>query len=112
MKQPTPEIRTSERVAIALCVASVLAMAVAVLGGSQLDKAFNSRSLATVVLAAWCLAGAGAAIAAVVDAYVKPDGEDLGYWTTVAAAVFGVLSLLALVGIAIGASGVAETQLG
>ncbi|MDQ3571297.1 MAG: hypothetical protein M3383_00370 [Actinomycetota bacterium] len=112
MTRPIPEIRTSERSAIALCAAAVFAIAVAVLAGSQLDKAFNSQTAAIAVLAAWCLSGGGAAIAAVVDAYVKPEGEDLGYWTTVAAAVFGVLTLLALVGIAIGASGVAETEFG
>jgi peptidoglycan/LPS O-acetylase OafA/YrhL len=112
MMGPIPAIRTSERAAIALCVAAILAMGAAVLAGSQLDKAFNSRAAATAVLAVWCLTGGGAAIAAVVDAYVKPEGEALGYWTTVAAVVFGLLSLVALVGIAIGASGVTETQLG
>lgn len=103
-----PEIRTQQATAIVLCVTAVAAMAVSVLAGSQLDSALGSRTAATVVLAAWCLAGGAAAIGAVVDAYVKPEGEELALGVTIAAALFAVLSLLALVGIAIGASGVVE----
>ncbi len=105
------QLRTSERMAIALAVTALIGVGVAVLAGSQLEKAFNSTPAATVLLVLWCLTGVGAAIAALVDAYVKPDGEELGYWVTVAATTFAVLSLLALVGIALGASGVTDTKL-
>jgi cytochrome bd-type quinol oxidase subunit 2 len=110
MSDLIPEIRTSRNVAIGLCVAALAALPVAVLFGHQLEDPLGSEAASIAVLAVWCLAGAGAAIAAIVDAYVRPDGELLGLITTIVATVFAVLALVVFVGIVVGATGVVETE--
>ena len=84
----TPEIRTRPPTAIAICLGAVLSLGIASLAGSQLEKLLDSQTAATVVLVLWCVLGCAAAIAAVVDAYVKPEGERLGLATTIAATDF------------------------
>jgi hypothetical protein len=110
MSDLIPEIRTSRNVAIVLCVAALAALPVALLFGHQLEDPLGSEAASIAVLAVWCLAGAGAAIAAIVDAYVRPDGELLGLITTIVATVFAVLALVVCVGIVVGATGVVETE--
>lgn len=105
-----PEVRTSRQVAITLCVGTVIALAVAVLFGHQLEAPLQSETGSVVVLTIWCLLGAGAAITAIVDAYVRPEGERLGLITTIAATVFGVLALVVFIGIVVGATGVVDEQ--
>lgn len=110
MSDLIPEIRTSRSTAIALCVAAVAALALAALFGDQLSDPLGSETAALVVLVVWCLAGTGAAIAAIVDAYIRPEGETLNLITTIVATVFGVLALLVTIGIVVGATGVVDTE--
>ena len=105
-----PEVRTSRSTANALSAAALAALALAVLFGSQLQDSLDSEIAATLVLVVWCLTGAGAAIAAVVDAYIGPDGELLGLIATIVATIFGVLALLVVIGIVVGATGVMDTE--
>ena len=105
-----PEVRTSRNTAIALCVAALAALALAALFGDQLEDPLGSEAASLVVLVVWCLAGAGAAITAIVDAYIRPEGELLGLITTIVATVFGVLALLVTIGIVVGATGVVDTE--
>ena len=103
-----PELRTSPRLAISLSVAAVAALGITFTLGHQLEDPLKSETGAVVVLALWCLAGAGGAITAIVDAYIKPEGERLALITTIVAAVFAVLALLVVIGIVIGATGVVD----
>ncbi len=100
----TPEIRTRTATAIALCVGAVLSLVVASLAGSQLEKLLDSQAAATVILVLWCVLGCGAAIAAVVDAYIKPEGERLSLASTIAATVFAILALAVIAGVVAGAA--------
>jgi len=100
----TPEIRTKPTTAIIICVGALFSVVVAAFAGSQLENLLGSQSAATVVLAVWCLLGCGAAIAAVVDAYIKPDGERLGFATTIAATLFAILALAVIAGVVAGAA--------
>jgi hypothetical protein len=100
----TPEIRTKPGTAIVICVGALFSLVVAAFAGSQLENLLGSQSAATVVLAVWCLLGCGAAIAAVVDAYIKPDGERLGFATTIAATLFAILALAVVAGVVAGAA--------
>ena len=70
-----PEIRTTRRFAIVMSVLAVLALALALTFGHQLEDPLTSDTAALVVLVVWCLAGAAAAITAIVDAYISPEGE-------------------------------------
>ena len=72
--------------------------------GSQLENLLGSHGAATAVLVIWCLLGCGAAIAAVVDAYIKPEGERLGLATTIAATIFAILALAVIAGVVAGAA--------
>lgn len=110
MSELIPEIRTRRNVAIGLCVAALAALPVALLFGHQLEDPLGSEAASIAILAVWCLAGAGAAIAAIVDAYVRPEGELLGLITTIVATVFAVLALVVFVGIVVGATGVVDTE--
>ena len=103
-----PELRTTPRLAIFLALASVLAIVVAVTLGSQVEDALGSSAAALLLLSLWCAVGVGAAMAAIVDAYVQPEGELLGLITTIAATVFAVLSMLVVAAIAVGATNVPE----
>jgi hypothetical protein len=105
-----PEIRTSRRSAIALCVLAVLSLGLAVTVGHQLEDPLNSETAAVVVLAVWCAVGAGAAIVAIVDAYIRPEGELLGLIASIAATVFGLLALAVVIGIVVGATGVVDEE--
>ena len=100
----TPEIRTKPAAAIAICIGAVLSLGVASLAGSQLEKLLDSQTASTVILVIWCLLGCAAAIAAVVDAYIKPEGERLGLATTVAATLFAILGLAVIAGVVAGAA--------
>lgn len=106
-----PEIRTTRGVAIVLCVAAVLSIAIGTLGGSQLEKLLDSGTLATVVIAIWCVVGAVAAIAAVIDAYIKPEGERLGLAIAVAATIFAILGLAVISGVVAGAANLGGSEL-
>ena len=55
------------------------------------------------MLAVWCLSGCGGAIAAIVDAFVRPDGEAVGLGATIAATVFAILAMVVLTSVALGA---------
>jgi len=103
-----PELRTSPRFAIALAVMAVLALAISLGLGNQLEDAMGSSTAAVVVLGLWCLIGAAVAITAIVDAYIKPEGELLGLVTSIAATVFALLAMLVLTGIVVGATGVTD----
>ena len=90
-------------------------LAIAALGisftvGHQLEDPFKSDTAAAVILGLWCLVGAGAAITAIVDAYIKPEGELLGLITTIAATVFGLLALIVVIGVVVGATGVVDEE--
>jgi drug/metabolite transporter (DMT)-like permease len=100
----TPEIRTKPPVAIALCLGAVFSLVVASLAGSKLEDLLGSSTAAPVVLVLWCLIGCGAAIAAIVDAYIKPEGERLSFATAIAATVFAVMALAVVSGVVAGAA--------
>ncbi len=105
-----PEVRTTRRFAIAMSILAVLALAFALTFGDQLQDPLTSDTAALVVLVVWCLAGAAAAITAIVDAYIRPEGELLSLVTSIAAAIFGVLALVVLIGIVVGATGVVDEE--
>jgi peptidoglycan/LPS O-acetylase OafA/YrhL len=105
-----PEVRTTRRAAIVLSVLALVSIGVALTIGHQLEDPLSSSTASVVILAAWCVLGAGAAIAAIVDAYVRPEGEILSLATTIAATVFGLLSLLVTIGIVVGATGVTDEE--
>jgi len=100
----TPQIRTRPVTAIVLSVGALLSLVVASLAGSQLEKLLGSQAAATAVLALWCILGCSAAIAALIDAYIKPEGERLSLATTIAATVFSVLALAVIAGVVAGAA--------
>jgi len=104
----TPEIRTKPATAIMLAIGALLSLVVASFAGSQLEKLLDSEALATVILASWCAIGCTAAIAAIVDAYIKPEGERLSIATTVAATIFAVLALAVIAGVVGGAANLGE----
>lgn len=104
-----PELRTTRRVAIALAVSAVLAIAIALTFGHQIEDPLGDTA-ATAVLVAWCLIGSGVAIAAIVDAYLAPAGERLGLIVTIAATLFALLSSLVLAGIVAGATDVSASE--
>ena len=110
MSDMVPELRTSQRFAITLCVATVAAIGLSVALGEQLEDPLTSSTGAAVLLGVWCVVGAGAAITAIVDAYIKPEGERLGLITTIAATVFGLLALTVVIGIVVGATGVVDEE--
>jgi len=99
-----PEIRTRPATAIVISVGAIFSLVVAAFAGSQLENLLGSQSAATAVLAIWCLLGCGAAIAAIVDAYIKPEGERLGLATTIAATLFAILALAVIAGVVAGAA--------
>ena len=105
-----PEIRTTRRFAIAMSVLAVGALASRCCSVTSSRTRSTSDTAALVVLAAWCVAGAAAAITAIVDAYVRPEGELLALITSIAAAVFGVLALVVVIGIVVGATGVVDEE--
>ena len=105
-----PEIRTSKRSAIVLCVLAVASLGLAVTVGDQLEDPLGSDTAALVVLAVWCAVGAAAAIVAIVDAYIRPEGELLGLITSIGATVFGLLALAVVIGIVVGATGVVDEE--
>jgi drug/metabolite transporter (DMT)-like permease len=100
----TPEIRTRPPIAIALCAGALFSLVVASKAGSQLEKLLDSETAATAILIFWCALGFAAAIAAIVDAYVKPEGERLGLATTIAATLFSILALAVIAGVVAGAA--------
>ncbi len=100
----TPEIRTRPPVAIAICVGALFSIVIAAFAGTQLEKLLGSQTASTAVLAVWCLLGCAAAIAAVVDAFIKPEGERLGLATTIASTLFAILALAVIAGVVAGAA--------
>ena len=110
MSELVPELRTSRTFAIALSVLALAALGLALTQGDQLDDPLGSETATTIVLAVWCVVGAGAAIVAIVDAYIRPGGELLGLITTIAATVFGLLALAITIGIVVGATGVVDEE--
>ena len=100
----TPEVRTRPRAAIALCVCALFAIIIAIFAQGQLENLLDSRGGAIAVLAVWCVLGCAAAICAVVDAYVKPEGERLNLATTIAATLFAILALAVVSGVVAGAA--------
>ncbi len=105
-----PEIRTKPRTAIAICIGALFSIVVAAFAGSQLQKLLDSQALATVVLVLWCVLGCAAAIAAVIDAYVKPEGERLSLATTIAATLFAILGLAVIAGVVAGAADLGDAE--
>ena len=105
-----PELRTSRRFAIAMSAFAVASLALAVTLGDQLEDPLTSDTAAVVVLAVWCFAGAAAAITAIVDVWVRPEGELLGLVATITATVFWLLALLIVIGIVVGATGVVDSE--
>jgi peptidoglycan/LPS O-acetylase OafA/YrhL len=110
MSDVIPEVRTTRRAAIVLSVLAVASLGVALTVGHQLEDPLSSSTASVIVLAVWCALGAGAAITAIVDAYVRPEGELLGLVTTIVATVFGLLSLLVTIGVVVGATGVMDEE--
>ena len=106
----TPQIRTRPATAIMISLGAVASLAVASLAGSQLEKLLGSQAAATAVLALWCIVGCAAAIAALVDAYVQPEGERLSLATTIAATVFAVLALAVVAGVVAGAANLGKDE--
>jgi len=100
----TPEIRTRPATAVGISIGAIISLGIASLAGSQLEKLLGSEAAATVILAFWCVLGCAAAIAAIVDAFVKPEGERLSLATTIAATVFAVLALAVIAGVVAGAA--------
>ena len=100
----TPEIRTQPVTAIALSVAALFSLIIASIAGSKLETLLGSAAAATAILVLWCILGCAAAIAAIVDAYIKPEGERLSLATTIAATVFAVLALAVVSGVVAGAA--------
>ena len=103
-----PEVRTSRRFAIVMSAMAVAALGLAFTLGNQLEDPLTSETAAVAVLAVWCLAGAGAAITAIIDAYIRPEGELLGLIATITATVFWLLALVVVIGIVVGATGVVD----
>jgi hypothetical protein len=110
MSDLVPEVRTTQRAAIVLSVLALVSVGVALTIGHQLEDPLSSSTGSVVVLAVWCVLGAGAAITAIVDAYIRPEGELLGLITTIVATVFALLSLLVTIGIVVGATGVMDEE--
>lgn len=110
MSELVPEVRTTQRTAIVLSVLALVSVGVALTIGHQLQDPLSSSTASVVVLALWCVLGAGAAITAIVDAYIRPEGELVGLITTIVATVFGLLSLLVTIGIVVGATGVMDEE--
>lgn len=106
----TPEIRTRQSSAIALCVAAVLAIAISAFAGSKLEDLLGSAGAATALLALWCVLGCVTAIAAVVDAYVRPEGEQLNLVTTIAATVFAILGVALISGVVAGTANLSKDE--
>jgi hypothetical protein len=106
----TPEIRTTPAAAIAISIGALLSLVVAAFAGSQLEKLLDSQTAATAILALWCLLGCGAAIAAIVDAYIQPEGERLGLATTIASTLFAILALAVIAGVVAGAADLGKTD--
>jgi hypothetical protein len=96
--------------AIAICVGALFAIVVAAFAGTQLEKLLGSETAATAILVIWCLLGCGAAIAGVVDAFIKPEGERLGLATTIAATLFAILALAVIAGVVAGAADLGKTE--
>jgi hypothetical protein len=105
-----PEVRTSRRFAITISVFALVSLALALMFGDQLEDPLNSSTGALIVLVVWCAAGVGAAITAIVDAFIRPEGELLGLITSIVATVFGLLALLVVIGIVVGATGVVDEE--
>jgi drug/metabolite transporter (DMT)-like permease len=105
-----PEIRTSQRFAIVLSLLAVVATAIAVTVGSRVEDGLGSAAAATALLVIWCATGFGAAMAAVVDAWVRPEGERLGLATTIAATVFALLALVVVAGVVASVADFAATS--
>ena len=105
-----PEVRTSRRFAIVMSAMTLVALGITFTVGHQLEDPLKSETGSLVVLAVWCLVGAGAAIAAIVDAYIRPEGELLGLITTIAATVFWLLALVVMIGVVVGATGVVDVD--
>ena len=105
-----PEIRTKPSTAIVISIGAFISIVIAAFAGAQLEKLLDSQALATVILALWCVLGCGAAIAAIVDAYVKPNGETLGLATTIAATLFAILALAVIAGVVAGAADLGEDE--
>lgn len=105
-----PEIRTKPSTAILIAVGALFAIVVATFAGTQLEQLLDSQALATGILAVWCLLGCSAAIAAIVDAYVKPEGERLGLATTIAATLFAILALAVIAGVVAGAADLGKDE--
>ncbi len=99
-----PEVRTKTPTAIALSIGALISLVIASFASSQLENLLDSETLAVAILAIWCVLGCAAAIAAIVDAYVKPEGERLSLATTVAATMFAVLALAVIAGVIAGAA--------
>jgi hypothetical protein len=106
----TPEIRTRPPMAIAICVGALFSIVVAAFAGTQLEKLLGSETAATAILVIWCLLGCSAAIAGVVDAFIKPEGERLGLATTIAATLFAILALAVIAGVVAGAADLGKTE--
>jgi drug/metabolite transporter (DMT)-like permease len=106
----TPEIRTRPATAIAICVGALFSIAIAAFASPQLEKLLGSEAAATGILVGWCVLGCGAAIAAIVDAYIKPEGERLGLATTIAATLFAILALAVIAGIVAGAADLGKSD--
>lgn len=99
-----PEVRTGRPTAIVLAIGALVALVVAIGLNRHLEDALGSTGAALAVLAAWCVLGVAVAIAAVLDAYVRPDGETLSLAVAIAATVFAIASMLVVAGIVAGAT--------
>jgi hypothetical protein len=106
----TPEIRTRPGTAIVICIGALFSIVIAAFAGLQLEKLLDSETAAMGILVFWCVLGCGAAIAAIVDAYIKPGGERLGLATTIAATLFAILALAVIAGVVAGAADLGKSD--
>ena len=104
----TPEVRTKPATAIMIAVGALISLVIATFAGAQLEKLLDSHAAATVILILWCVLGCAASIAAIVDAFVKPEGERLSLATTIAATIFAVMALAVVAGVVAGAANLGQ----
>lgn len=105
-----PEIRTTRRMAVLYCVFTVFALGVAALGSSKLEDGLGSSGASVALLGLWCILGVAVAIAAVVDAWVKPEGERLGLAISIAATAFVVVGLVVVAGMVAGVADLSPAE--
>lgn len=105
-----PELRTTRRMAVLYSALALFALGVAALGSDKLESGLGSSGGAVALLGLWCVLGTAVAIAAIVDAWVKPEGERLGFAVSIAATAFVVVGLLVISGMVAGVADLSPAE--